>query len=54
MISENQEKLMMHVCNIPYSLSCSIFPVKISVFPSLFKAIDQFKPKFANTFIEVI
>lgn len=54
MISENQEKLMVHVCNSPYSLSCSIFPVKISVFPSLFKAIDQFKPKFANTFIEVI
>lgn len=53
MISENQEKLMVHVCNIPYSLSCSIFPVKISVFPSLFKAIDQFKPKFANTFIAV-
>lgn len=24
---------MVHVCNIPYSLSCSIFPVKISVFP---------------------
>lgn len=54
MISENQEKLMVHVYNIPYSLSCSIFPVKISVFPSLFKAIDQFKQKFANTFIEVI
>lgn len=53
MISENQEKLMVHVCNIPYSLSCSIFPVKISVFPSLFKAIDQFKQKFANTFIAV-
>lgn len=33
MISENQEKLIVHVCNIPYSLSCSIFPVKISVFP---------------------
>lgn len=42
---------------LQYSIFSFMFlfsQLKYPFSPSLFKAIDQFKPKFANTFIEVI